>query len=66
MMSKKSKEPDYEIVQYTSLDAFREYLGPLIEHDTETEVRRLFIATLIVNELLLASRGAKRQPHPKR
>ena len=61
-MSKKDDGDDYEVVPFTDLDEFREFLGPLAEGYNDAQLRQLrdemrIMAEILVDYYILQRKG---------
>ena len=52
-MKKKPVEEDYEVVPFTNLDEFREFLGPLADSYNDVQLRQLRDEMRLMAELLV-------------
>lgn len=63
-MSKKKANDDYEVVPFTNLDEFREFLGPLADGYNDVQLRQLrdemrLMAEILVDYYLLRRRSGQ-------
>ena len=62
-MSKKTDDSDYEVVPFTDLDEFREFLGTLADGYNDVQLRQLRDEMRLMAEILVDYYLLKRQGH---
>lgn len=63
-MSKRKNVDDYEVVPFTDLDEFRQFLGPLAEGYNDVQLRQLrdemrIMAEILVDYYILERKGLR-------